>query len=82
MQIALAGVDNLKPSAAFYDGMDADAVEDLANDNGDDDGGDDDDDIFVANILPADGGGDKEGKGNSPQTQASPLKKPQLKRNS
>ena len=39
---------------------------------------DDDDDIFVTNILPADGGGDKEGKGNSPQTQASPLKKPQL----
>ena len=38
----------------------------------------DDDDIFVTNILPADGGGDKEGKGNSPQTQASPLKKPQL----
>ena len=45
----------------------------------DDDGDDDDDDhIFVTNILPADGGGDKEGKGNSPQTQASPLKKPQL----
>ena len=43
-----------------------------------DDGDDDDDDIFVTNILPADGGGDKEGKGNSPQTQASPLKKPQL----
>ena len=42
----------------------------------DDDG--DDDDIFAKNILPADGGGDKEGKGNSPQTQASPLKKPQL----
>ena len=44
----------------------------------DGDGDDDDDDIFVTNILPADGGGDKEGKGNSPQTQASPLKKPQL----
>ena len=50
----------------------------IDNDDNDDKSIDDDDDIFVANILPADGGGDKEGKGNSPQTQASPLKKPQL----
>ena len=40
MQMAMAGVDNLKPSAVFNDGKDADAVEDLANDDGDDDGGD------------------------------------------
>ena len=51
----------------------------IDNDDNDDKSIDDgDDDIFVTNILPADGGGDKEGKGNSPQTQASPLKKPQL----
>ena len=42
MQMAMAGVDNLKPSAAFNDGKDADAVDDHAND--DDGGGDDDDD--------------------------------------
>ena len=39
MQMAMARVDNLKPSAAFNAGKDADAVDDLAND----DGGDDDD---------------------------------------
>ena len=41
----MAGGDNLKPSAAFNDGKDADAVDDHANDDdgvGDDDGGDDD----------------------------------------
>ena len=43
MQMAMAGVDNLKPSAAFNDRKDADAVDDLANDD-DDYGSDDDDD--------------------------------------